>query len=95
MAHERLIFRVHAVQRMFQRQITEEDVRLVLQTGEVIEDYPEDTPYPSRLVLGFRAARPIHVVAADDSRAGQTIVISAYEPDPARWDSTFRRRKQS
>lgn len=95
MAYERLVFRVHAVQRMFQRRITEEDVRHVLQTGEVIDRYPDDTPYPSRLVLGFCGARPIHVVAADDSQTELTIVISVYEPDPARWDVTFRRRNQS
>jgi len=95
MAYEQLVFRVHAIQRMFQRRITDEDVRDVLRTGEVIESYPDDTPYPSRLVLGFRGPRPIHVVAADDLQAGQTIVISAYEPDPARWDEAFRRRKQS
>jgi hypothetical protein len=51
--HERLIFRVHALQRMFQRRITEADVREILQVGEVIESYPDDTPYPSRLILGF------------------------------------------
>ena len=61
----RLVFRVHAIQRMFQREISVAHVRQVLSTGEVIESYPDDTPYPSRLVLGWCEGRPLHVVVAD------------------------------
>ncbi|MBI4537406.1 MAG: DUF4258 domain-containing protein [candidate division NC10 bacterium] len=92
MASENLVFRIHAIQRMFQRRISMENVRHVLMTGEVIEAYPDDTPYPSRLVLGWCGPRPLHVVAADNATASETIVISAYEPDPVKWDSSFRRR---
>jgi len=45
---EDVIFRIHAVQRMFERNISAEDVRKVLSVGAVIEEYPDDTPYPSR-----------------------------------------------
>jgi hypothetical protein len=87
-----LIFRVHAIQRMFERRISKEDVRHVLATGEVIEEYPNDTPHPSRLILGWRKSQPLHVVVADDPDLQQTIVITVYEPDPSKWDSSFRRR---
>lgn len=46
-----LIFRVHAIQRMFQRGISKDDVRSVLESGRLIEEYPDDHPYPSRLAL--------------------------------------------
>lgn len=46
-----IVFRTHAIQRMFQRRIDEKDVRYVLETGETIERYPDDTPYPSRLIF--------------------------------------------
>jgi len=52
MAGEPLIFRVHAIQRMAQRGISVEDVRHVLDPGEVIADYSDDFPDPSALVLG-------------------------------------------
>jgi hypothetical protein len=39
---------------MVERNITATDVREVLANGEVIETYPDDTPYPSQLVLGWR-----------------------------------------
>jgi len=77
---------------MFERRITAEDVRHVLATGEVIEDYPADIPYPSRLIVGWRGGRPLHVVVAYNAGQDETIVITAYEPDPRRWDATFRRR---
>jgi len=48
----RLVFRVHAIQRMYERHISEEEVRQTIAAGEVIEAYPDDTPYASRLVLG-------------------------------------------
>ena len=78
---------------MFQRRINEKAVRHVLATGEVIEEYPNETPYPSRLVLGWCGPRPIHIAAADNIDAGETIVFTVYEPSLDKWDSNFRRRK--
>jgi hypothetical protein len=40
-------------------------------------------------------ARPLHIVIADNSVAGETLVITAYEPDPASWDESFRHRRKS
>ncbi len=62
----KIIFRTHAIQRMFQRRVDEKDVRSVLETGEIIEIYSDDTPYPSRLILGWLGNRPLHIVAADN-----------------------------
>ncbi len=93
MATQRLIFRAHALQRMFERNISVEDVHSVLDTGEIIKAYPDDTPYPSRLILGWSGDRPLHVVAADNPAEGETIVITTYEPDPGQWDSDFKRRR--
>jgi len=42
----------HARVRMFQRNISTEDIRLVIAQGEIIEDYPDDEPCPSALFLG-------------------------------------------
>ena len=50
-AHQ-IIYQRHAVERMAQRGIREEDIEHVLLTGETIEIYSHDTPYPSELVLG-------------------------------------------
>lgn len=95
MSSNRLIFRVHAIQRMFKRGISGEDVRQALLTGEVIEEYNNDKPYPSRLVVAWSGKRPLHVVAADNTNAGETIVITVYEPNPDEWESGFKRRKRT
>lgn len=89
-----LVFRVHAIQRMFQRNITHEHIRRILEMGKMIMDYPEDQPYPSRLILGFINERPIHVVAAEDQADNTTIIITAYEPDLDLWERGFERRKK-
>ena len=72
---EMIVFRVHAIQRMYQRSITAQEVHTVIQTGETIEDYPNDVPYPSRLLLGWCGLRPIHVVVADNAHEKETIVV--------------------
>ena len=82
MTSDRLVFRVHAIQRMYQRSISEAEVRQVIATGEIVENYPVDTPYPSRLVLGWHGARPLHVVVADNIEDQEKIVVTVYEPDP-------------
>lgn len=69
-----------------------DDVRNVMAEGETIEDYPTDTPYPSRLLLGWRGDIPIHVVVARNTETAEIIVITVYIPDQARWDPAFRRR---
>jgi hypothetical protein len=89
---DRLIFRIHALRRMFERSVSRDSVRHVIMFGEVIEDYPNEYPYPSKLILGWVEGRPLHVVAAENSVSGETIVITVYEPESSRWDSDFRRR---
>ena len=88
----KLIFRKHALQRMFQRSISTSDVAAVLTEGKCIIAYPDDTPYPSRLMLGWRGECPLHIVAADTPES-ETIVITVYEPDPALWEPGFERKK--
>jgi hypothetical protein len=88
----KLVFRVHALQRMFERGISVEDDKSVVERGATIQDYPADRPYPSRLILGRRDAGPLHVVVAEDTEAGILIVVTAYEPDPAQWEPGFRRK---
>ena len=77
---------------MFERRIAESDVRRILEAGETIATYPDDQPYPSRLVFGFAEDRPLHVVVAENAESNKMIVITVYEPDPETWDTTFRRR---
>ncbi len=89
-----IIYRIHAIQRMFERRISGENVRQVLQAGEVIEDYSDEMPFPSKLMLGKRGERPLHVVMAENTRENELVVITVYEPDPSQWKSGSRNRKK-
>jgi hypothetical protein len=51
---------------MFDREISVDDVEKIIAEGEIIESYPDDTPYPSRLILHNLAGRPLHVVLAEN-----------------------------
>ena len=88
-----LLFRVHAVQRMFERNVSVRNVAQALQDGEIVEDYSSEMPEPSRLVLGFQGKRPFHVVTSENVERDETTVITVYLPDPQKWTKDFRNRR--
>jgi len=65
----------------------------VIRLGEVIPEYLDDDPFPSRLLLGFVRNRPLHVVVALESSSKNCYVITAYDPNPHLWDEDFKRRR--
>ena len=87
------LFRVHAIQRMFERGISVKKVRQALESGEVFEDYSSEMPDPSRLILGFQGKRPFHVVTSENPETNETTIITVYVPDPNRWNKDFQSRK--
>ncbi|MEA3455026.1 MAG: DUF4258 domain-containing protein [Campylobacterota bacterium] len=86
------IYRVHAIERMFQREISEEAVEQIVVKGKVIESYENDKPYPSFLALGFHRDRAIHIVYAKDENS-DIIIITAYEPSPEKWEKDMKTRR--
>ena len=92
MVCERLIISGHAFQKIFERYITIEDIEMVVSKGEVIKEYPDDKPYPSFLLLGFINGTPLHVVIAKNNTEKFCILVTAYFPDSAIWDSTFKNK---
>jgi len=87
------IYRVHAIERMFQRGISEEIVEIAIKSGKVIEEYLDDKPYPSFLVLDFEnndLSKPIHVVFAKNE--GEIIIITAYRPEESKWTNNYQTR---
>jgi hypothetical protein len=91
----KVIYRLHATRRMFERKITELEILDALENGKVIESYPTDQPYPSRLTLGICGGRPLHVVTAEAQDVQATIIITVYEPDLETWEPGHEVRRKS
>ena len=84
----------HMLERLFQREISIEDVVSALTNGEIIEQYPSDYPFPSCLVLGnTTAGRSLHVVCG--SNGVELWLITAYFPNPIEWTEDFKQRKKA
>lgn len=88
-----LVFTRHARKRILERGIRIDEIHVATEAATVLEEYPQDEPYPSRLVLGWVGNRPLHLVLAGATAAGDTIVVTLYEPDVERWEPGFVRRK--
>ncbi|MBD1933300.1 MULTISPECIES: DUF4258 domain-containing protein [Cyanophyceae] len=90
---QNLVFSRHAIQQMFLRRISKGDVQAVVAYGEVIEENPDDTPFPSYLLLDFVEGKPIHVVFSYDESTETGYVVTAYIPNPNLWINNFRNRR--
>lgn len=83
----------HAAMRCQQRGIKIREIRHAVENGEIIEQYPEDYPFPSCLILGQTASKQwLHLVMSDEGSMSR--VITAYYPDEEKWTEDLRRRKE-
>lgn len=87
-------FSGHALRRMFERGLNGQAILDTIAGGEIIADYPDDQPYPSCLMLGFVAGRPVHVMVAREPENRHCFVVTAYRPDANIWSDDFRTRRQ-
>lgn len=84
----------HAAMRFRQRGLKVKDIRCAVNNGEIIEQYPDDFPFPSCLILGkTRDGKYIHVVMSDEGKMSR--IITAYYPDSNKWDVQFKVRKEN
>ena len=97
--YDEIAFTGDARRALLDRDITVECVMYTLHQGMVLRIYPETVPV-ARLLLAwvdqeamlgtYERGRPIHVVASNNNQSKQTVVITAYEPDPSLWTDQFR-----
>ncbi len=91
----RIEWSAHALRRMLEQRISRAAVKHIICRGEVIENYPDDTPFPSGLFFGIWQNKPVHVVIAYDSANQKVFLITAYWPDEEHFEADFKtRRKQ-
>jgi len=78
---------------MFERSISVKDVAQAVQSGVTLEDYSSEMPEPSRLILGFHGKRRFHVVTSEDPEIGRITIVTAYIPEPHKWNRDFKSRR--
>jgi len=87
---DRFFVSKHARIRMFQRNISTDDIKEAIMGGEIIEEYVEDEPCPSALVLGFLESTPYHVVVAQCR--DHVRIVTVYRPEEDKWIGYRARR---
>ncbi|MCC6095772.1 MAG: DUF4258 domain-containing protein [Eubacterium sp.] len=91
-APENMILTQHSRKRFSERGIKIADIINAISSGEIIEQYPEDFPVPSCLILGSSGSKKLHIVAS--IKDNMIWLITAYIPDDGLWDESFRIRKK-
>ena len=83
----------HVLARLQERGIEPSDISSCIAAGRIIEQNPEDYPYPSCLVLGATVAgKVLHTVVGIGG--GYIWLITAYYPSPLKWNEDFSVRKE-
>jgi hypothetical protein len=86
---------VHGYEELAADNIHVRDVIEGLSTAVLIEDYPNYAKGPCALALQQDAMdQPVHVLwGIPAGQSSPAVLITAYRPDPDKWDETWLRRK--
>lgn len=87
-------WRQHALERMLQRGISRNEVRLAIKNGEIIEQYKTDKPFKSALFFYF-STKTIHVVASFDKKEKIVYIITSYIPNREYFDNDLKTRRKN
>ena len=83
---------IHGFERCVERNISPDELKDVILSGEIIENYPEDKYGPSCLIYGTtEEGKILHVQCS----INPVWIITAYDPTlkPQEWDANFKRRR--
>ena len=77
----------HLLNRIRQRHIQIEDIKNAILNGKIIEQYPNDYPFPSCLIF----SENMHIVCSIGE--GYLYIITAYRPSPEKWIDGKKRKE--
>ena len=82
----------HALLRFLERGIKLNDIIRSIGNGEIIEQYPDDYPFPSCLVLGL-SVKNSHLHTVCGVGEDKLWIITAYYPTLDMWQNDYKTRK--
>ena len=85
---------VHILEKMQERDIEPTDVINCINTGIIIEQYPQAYPYPACLILGLTVKNDKHIHVVVGYGMGFIWIVTAYEPDDSEWTNGYSERKE-
>ena len=85
---------LHIIRKLQERGIYREDIYHAIENGQIIEQYPDDYPYPSCLLFGTDLkANPLHIVVGSDGTI--LFLITSYYPDSDSFEPNHITRKEN
>ena len=83
----------HVNMRLKGRSIQREAVLSLVDTYEIIEEYPKDKYLASYLIYAEYENRIIHIQIAVDLENDSVTIVTAYKPTPEKWEKNFKTRR--
>ena len=90
---ENIVISLHGQLRLNERNITVDDVMNAIDNGEIIEQYPDDFPFPSCLILGL-CINDVYIHIVVSMNDDKIYLITAYVPNTDKWEADLKNRKQ-
>ena len=90
---ENYVVTLHGRRRMSERGIELQDVINAVDHGEIIEQYPDDYPFPSCLILGI-AVKNKYLHAVVSLNENHIYLITTYYPSETDWEPDFKTRRE-
>lgn len=93
-ASKKIVYTPHAVIQItnLERMIEPDEIRKVIDTGVIVENYPFDLRGNTSLILGRGINnRPIHIVCTQSDFC--LMIITAYIPSEIKWSPDFKTRE--
>jgi len=90
--NETITITKHAGDQIRKRKIKFKYIKAAIINGEIIEEYPNESPNPRVLILGYiDEISPMHVVVGIGDWNIQ--IVTAYYPTLEKWENDYKTRK--
>ncbi|MEK7616998.1 MAG: DUF4258 domain-containing protein [Patescibacteria group bacterium] len=85
-------YTIHGAKQRISRRLKRKEIEEAIQSGEIIEDYPDHHYGPACLLLGkIEKDKSLHILC---SLQEVVDIITVYEPDLIEWEKDLKTRRK-